>query len=264
MKKQYISLIIIMLLGLTYLSCEYDEDEILQGYQKAAVPVVTDITSSFFNLLDLDNANIAFTLDKKGVPTNSISIQKTFNGQTVTHGEVSNFPANLNISLAEAISGFQGVSLNDLEVGDVISFSFLVNTEDGRTIRSGVAVDAPVSCPSELEGTYEVFIAASNKTYTLQITADGAGQYSIENFNLDFQPDFYDTFTTLPIGASFSDVCNVITLNGTHDFGVQFRGDGTYDPEQDAIIFPSISDAGYGQGPWSNPGAGSYVLQRVN
>lgn len=263
MKKLLIPTFLIFILSLTFLACQYEENEILQPYEKAALPVVSDISSSFFNLLDLENAKVAFKLDKVGVPANSITILKTFKGQTVPHAEVTSFPAEVNMPVSEAISGFQNVALSDLEVGDVISFSFLVNTEDGRTIRSGAGVDAPVSCPSELEGTYEVFIASSNTTYTLNITADGGGQYSIANFNLDFQPDFYDTFEGLPIGASFADVCNEITLNNTHDYGVAFRGVGIYDPEQDAIIFTSISDAGYGQGPWDNSGT-TYVLKRKN
>lgn len=263
MKKLSIPSFLIFVFSLMFLGCQYEEDEILHPYEKAALPVVSEVSSSFFNLLDLENANIGFKLDKVGVPANSITILKTFNGQTIPHSEVTSFPADINIPVSEAISGFQDVTLDDLEVGDVISFSFLVNTEDGRTFRSGTGVDAPVSCPSELEGSYEVFVTASNKTYTLNITADGAGQYSIDNFNLDFQPDFYDTYETLPIGASFADVCNEITLNNTHDFGVAFRGVGTYDPEQDAIIFTSITDAGYGQGPWNNSGT-TYVLKRTN
>lgn len=263
MKNKNINFLLIILMTFSFIGCDYDEDEILQPYEEAALPVVSDVTSSFFNLLDLENANIGFTLDKVGVPVNSITVQKTFKGQTIIHEEVTTLPVNYNISIEEAISGFQNVSLEDLEVGDVITFSFLTNTADGRSIGSGVRVNGALSCPSELEGTYEVFIASSNTTYTLNITADGAGQYSIENFNLDFQPDFYDTFTGLPIGASFEDVCNVVTLNGVHDFGVAFRGEGTYEPEEDAIIFPSVSDAGYGQGPWNNSGNG-YVLKRVN
>lgn len=116
-----------------------------------------------------------------------------------------------------------------------------------------------IRCPSEIPaGEWEANVGG----YVIEIIALGEGNYSIPNMNLDFQPSYYGTFTTLPIGGGFTDVCNEVTFNVEGEHGVIWSGTGTYDAEAQTITVPSFSDPAYGQGPWDNNGEG-YVFTKL-
>lgn len=119
-------------------------------------------------------------------------------------------------------------------------------------------------CPSEIPaGIWSTNVAdPDGGFYEIEIESVGGGEYIIKNFNLDFQPPFYDTFDNLPISGRFADVCNELTLIGTSQYSVTWRGTGVYDQEAQTITFDQVRDPAYGQGPWSNAGQG-YVFTFV-
>jgi hypothetical protein len=266
----------------------------------AVTKVTRNPARTFFNLLNpLQDEFVEFTIDVDGfnvTKINSVDVELVFTEKDRVYDPfqdeyvdsvyapvivktITTFPAVVQITGQEVANALGIASVDDFEVGDAFNVTFPINTADGRRLTvalnselcnqpgqpsfGGCNVAWAVTCPSEIpEGEWEVYVASSNTTYTVNLTSDGGGNYSLDNFNLDYDVSFYDSFNNLPLSAAFSDICNTIILNGTADFGVTWRGQGTYDAATQTITFPSISDPAYGQGPYTNGGAG-YVLTYV-
>lgn len=136
---------------------------------------------------------------------------------------------------------------------EVITDNFTL--EDDLTIafeivEAGVPVSAnygtmvqtlSITCPSEIPlGTWRETTDGGE----VQLTSLGTGLYQFDNFNFDyFAPRFN------PISAQFEDVCNELTLYGDSQYGIQWRGQGVYNPETQTISFPDgVQDLTYGGG----------------
>lgn len=266
----------------------------------AVTQVEVNPTRNFFNLLNpLESEYVEFEITVDGFDVTeiaSVDIEVVFTENDrlydpfqeifvdsvyapVLIETIATFPSTIQISGADMAAALGFASVDDFEVGDSFNATFPINTGDGRRLTvalnselcnqpgqpsfGGCNVAWAVTCPSTIPvGDWEVFVAGTATTYTVSLTDAGGGNYAIENFNLDYDPDFYGTYDQLTLSAAFSDICNVITLNGTANFGVTWRGTGTYDAATQTITFPTISDPAYGQGPWNNGGAG-YVLTKL-
>ena len=298
MKTNKIRYILIVSLVLMYFSCR-DESTLPYPNINEHVGAVTNIEGNpdknFFNALnDLAAEEVEFTIDVNGfniTEVSSVDLELVFTQlgvlldlegnprdsvwAPVLITTINTFPSTVNIT-GQQVADILGIDVDDFAVGDSFQLTFPINTADGRRLTVALNSDLcnepvqpsfggcsflwGISCPSEIPaGTWDVYVVASDVTYGVEITADGAGFYSIANFNLDYQPPFYDTFNNLPISGGFTDVCNTIYLNKVGTYGVQWTGVGTYDPANQTITFAEISDPGYGQGPWDNSGSG-YVL----
>jgi len=272
----------------------------LNDHIGAVTKIAVNPARTFYNLLNpLESEYVEFTVDVDGFDVttiNSVEVEVVFTEKDRLYDPfqeifvdsvydpilirtVTTFPSTVQISgedMAEAL-GFASVA--DFEVGDTFNATFPINTGDGRRLTvalnselcnqpgqpsfGGCNVAWAVTCPSAIPvGAWEVFVAGTATTYTVNLTATGGGAYAIDNFNLDYDLAFYGGFNELPLSAAFSDVCNSIILNGTADFGVTWRGTGTYDAGTQTIMFPSITDPAYGQGPYNN-GGGGYVLTKL-
>jgi hypothetical protein len=249
------------------------------------------------NPLDFDNTDVELTVDAfsdGAVDVENVEIYLTYNyrytvqdsegnDSTVTGSEtrlyqtISGVPANVTFGTEELESLFN-VDRDTFDVGESFDINYTFVTSTGRRINQWSAdicnepayngtcsISVSVSCPTSIpSGSYEVTAYANQNplagtTYTVNIQQGAGTQFSIANFNLDYQTPFYDTFNNLPIGGGFVDVCNEVTLNTVGAFGVFWSGTGTFDPSTNTITFPQIRDVGYGQGPWNNAGNG-YVL----
>ncbi len=298
MKKISLKHILLIVLMLGYFACR-DESTLpypdINEHVGAVTNLETNPDKSFFNALnDLSGEEVEFTIDVNGfniTQVSSVDIELVFTQfgiledlegnprdsiwAPILYTTVSSFPNTVNIT-GQQVADILGLDPDDFAVGDSFILTFPINTSDGRRLTvalnsdlcnepvqpsfGGCSFQWGVSCPSDIpEGIWEVYIVSSDVTYDVEIIDDGAGFYSIPNFNLDFQPPFYDTFDGLPISGGFTDVCNTIFLNKVGDYGVQWTGTGIYDPINQTITFDEISDPGYGQGPWDNSGTG-YVL----
>lgn len=283
---------------LAYFSCR-DESTLpypdINDYAGAVTNVETNPDKNFFNALnDLAAEEVEFSIDVNGfnlTEVNSVDIELVFTQlgilldlegnprdsvwTPVLFSTINTFPSTINIT-GQQVADILGLDINDFAVGDNFQVTFPINTADGRRLTvalnsdlcnepvqpsfGGCSYQWGISCPSEIpEGIWDVYVVASDVTYGVEIVADGGGAYSIPNFNLDYQPGFYNTFDELPITGGFSDVCNTIYLNKSGTYGVQWTGLGIYDPVNQTITFDEISDPYYGQGPWDNTGT-NYIL----
>ena len=260
----------------------------------AVTLVEVDPDNNFFNALEADFASevVNFSIDINGFEVTEVESVDLLLEYTeldgavdpflgvvdsvyapVVLGTITSFPSDISISAADVASAL-GKTVADLEVGDSFVLTFPINTADGRRLTVALASDLcnqpaqpsaggcsvvwTVACPSDIpEGAWETNVPdGGGGFYEIEVQALGAGAYSIPNMNLDYQPPFYGTFTSLPIGGGFQDVCNTITFGRVAEFGVTWSGTGTYDPNTETITVPEIFDPAFGQGPWNNGGAG--------
>ena len=230
-KLSYALFAAITLLGI---ACENNEEDLIQGYKTGAVyPEISDIESSFFDILDVDNAYVKFTADADREMTESISIEKTFRGIKTEFGTFTSLPVEINITAAEAVADLDGISVGDIELGDVFLFEVLVTSKSGFKTRSNVVLRAPVACKSDLTASFSfstVVTAVGNGgdiggcanpvTGTGTFTETGPGIYSISDASFGQ----YDCAwgDTPAVGVTFSDVCNTLTAGGSDQYGLVY------------------------------------------
>lgn len=242
-KNIYLLLFTFITLASVFQSCE--EDLLVDRLtEPGAIPVISDVTSGFFNFNDPATAQIGFSLATKGTDVTSVSILKSINGsEPVAHATISTLPATVNVTLADALSG-TGVALGDVAVGDVVSLIFVCNTADGRALKSGATFDAPVSCPSALAGTYSS-VASGTSTdgccpdpitgfaSTVTLTDLGDGNYEVSDFSGGLYLEWYDVYgitSTNDSPCNIQDVCGTLTIvNTTEPFGTVVTGGGSVD-----------------------------------
>jgi len=224
-------LFLVLVLALGY-GCETNEDDLVQPFKTGAVlPEITEVESSFFDILDVNEAYINFTVDVDMSMAESVTIEKSFRGTTTEVGTFNNVPVNINVTAEEAVSDIDGVSVGDLELGDTFLFEVIVTAKSGVRSRSNVIVNAPVACKSDLGGTF---------TYSTVVTAVGAGgnlggcdnpvtgEASFDEDGAGFYRISDATFgqydcawgDTPAAGVTITDVCNTLTLGGSDQYGL--------------------------------------------
>ncbi|MFA0960869.1 hypothetical protein AB9P05_03625 [Roseivirga sp. BDSF3-8] len=271
----------------------------LDTVEEGIIPRVSIVEGNLglINPNDFDNTDVEFTVDAYSdgyVNIDEVEIYLTYNGFYITedqNGEdsvvefserrlyttIQSVPSNVSFGTAEIESLF-GVDRDTLDVGESFLVDYTYITESGKRIDQWSAdicnesayngtcsFSVGVFCPTEIPaGNYTVTAyrnqnIADPRVYTVSITQGSGTTFDSPNLNLDYQTPFYSTFEGLPISGGFTDVCNTVTLDQPGEFGVIWSGEGTFDPVNNTITFPQISDPGYGQGPWTNAGQG-YVL----
>ncbi|HHH50636.1 MAG TPA: hypothetical protein ENK52_06630 [Saprospiraceae bacterium] len=230
-----------------------------------AYPYVTDVVNGFFDLADIDNASSGFTVNSSvsgDVSVSSIDVMKSFNGgAAVKHATLSGSTAVVSLNIDEATSGL-GVIKDSLALGDEFTFSFVLNTSDGRALTSPVKVGIPMSCISDLAGMYEVtttygahdFLAdLPTNTTTAEIVKEGEGVYSVADFSggLYAADGLYGVaYGTTGFPVTFRDVCNQISWTDQSDpWGAVIPLDGgvnSVDPATGVITISWFCE-GYGE-----------------
>ena len=228
---KYSTFVIMFLLAI---GCETNEDDLVQDYVTGAVfPEITEVNSSFFDILDVSNAYINFTANADTEIAESISIEKTFRGVKTEFGTYTSIPVEINVTAEEAVADIDGVSVGDLELGDVFLFEILVTSKTGFKTRSNVIVNAPVACKSDLSGTYTYStivtsvgdggdIGGCNNpvTGTGSFTEDGAGFYRVSDATFgQYDCAWGDTPAD---GVTITDVCNSLKVGGSDQYGLVY------------------------------------------
>ena len=253
--KNLFYLFVALLAAGSFQACYEEEPLILAEPGVIATP--SNLNPGFFNLTDLDNASVAFTLDTQGeADASSVTIFKSYNGgEPVEHATISTLPTDVTITVAAAVDGL-GISADELEVGDVIALTFEVNTADGRVLRTGgspLLINA--SCPSDLAGTYDVTATGTSTdpccpdqttvTSTVTLTDEGNGLYTISDFSGGLYLEWYDVYgitSTDDSPGTFRDVCNNLTFeNTTEPFNTAVTGTGSVDGSTGVITLSWVN-----------------------
>jgi len=216
-----------------------------------AIPTISG--GGFYDLLDLDNASATFNIDGliegEGATVSSVTVMKSYTGHindstivtgpTVEHVTipVSEIPKSITVTANEAAQNADA-DFTQAKVEDHFNFTFVLNTEDGRALKSGPTISVPLSCPSALAGTYSVVTSGNqgagsgttSGTYegveaTVVIAEVAPGTYSVDDITGGMYPGVWGD---IPVPGEISDVCNNITIQNTVDhYQDTFSGTGT-------------------------------------
>ncbi|MCX6329804.1 MAG: hypothetical protein NTZ85_09895 [Bacteroidia bacterium] len=180
MKKiKIIGLIITFIM--TSLSCEKLPDPAGER-GVAVVPGISDLNPGVFDINDLENAYVQFTVNiPEGVSVTSTTLIGSFNNNhaDVTITELTSFPAVVTITASDVAQEL-GIALADIERGDVFDFELLI-TANGRTTRSTPLV-VPAACvytTSMSTGSYHVNGGDWGSDGNVTLTADPDDPYKI-------------------------------------------------------------------------------------
>lgn len=234
-------------------------------------------TDAFLDLLkitDGDDISISFNASvAQGVPksTDIVGVYRTITGNVYNATLFSNatLPETFTISVSDIVAAFAEINTaSDILLGDVLSITTSFTRSDGAILNiinkdgtknysdniknSGivtVVVDYPVSCPSDIGGTYLVSSTGTgccgvppitNHMYTVTVTDNGGGSYSLS----DYSGGVYDGLFCGPFGicadastGDITDVCGTLSGKNADCCGdeIEFSGtvnvDGTWSVE---------------------------------
>ncbi len=147
---------LIIVLIMMSLSCEELPDPAGER-GVAVVPGISGLNPGVFDVNDLQNAYVRFTVNLPvGTTVSKATLIGSFNNNhaDVTITELTSFPAVVTISSSDAAQKL-GIALADIERGDVFDFELLI-TEGGRTTRS-TPLAVPVACVYTTSYVYRKF-----------------------------------------------------------------------------------------------------------
>ncbi|MCU0456929.1 MAG: hypothetical protein MUE74_11555 [Bacteroidales bacterium] len=148
----------------------------------AAVPGITGLNPGVFDVNDLENSYVHFTVVlAPGTTLPKATLICSFNNDhaDVPITDLTSFPAVVTVTAANAAQKL-GLDLNDLVRGDVFDFELLVTT-NGRTTRSTPLV-VPVACvytTAMSTGSFHSVSADWNSEGDITLTADPDDPYKI-------------------------------------------------------------------------------------
>lgn len=265
-------LLTFLFLATIMVSCDTDggtsEIDLIEG----AVSNIqkNDAAPAFLNLNELNAGNdveITFDVDIKYGDVSSVDVLAFYKAQDTTYGPVtlkagvSDFPVQITVSDADIIAAFDHLSSkSDFELADEIILTTRLYLNDGRVIELlgedgsrnygsdihtssfyNAQVSYPVSCPSDLAGTYNVVSngtntdgqpAAVDLPYTVTLTANGGGSYTISDGVAGVYIFWYSIYGyTFETEGTFTDICGNLTGSWVERFGCQIDLTGTVNPD---------------------------------
>lgn len=252
-----------LLLAVFTMSCESDGGTSNLDLQEGAVPNITKNAElggilDFYKLEDGEDITIGFSVDLHYGATSSADIVGFYRtvdgdlyGPVTLQAGVTQFPAEITMTIEDIIGAFPELTnREDIQVGDqlIVSTKFyladgtelnMINNDGSRNYGSDIHTSAfynaqvtyPVSCPSDLGGTYNVVSsgtntdgqpAAVNHPYTVTVTDNGGGSYSISDGVAGIYQLWYGVYGyTFETVGNFTDICG--DLSGT--WNTSFGGD---------------------------------------
>lgn len=224
--------------------------------------------AAILNLSELNagrSVEIAFTVDQQYGDVASADLIGFYRsgddlfGPVVIESGITEFPMEIILTSEEIIAAFSELnSSEDFELGDELILTTKLYLADGRTINLfddegnrlygsdihtstvyNAQITYPVSCPSDLGGTYNVISdgtstdpgvpgPAVNFPYTVTITDNGGGNYSISDGVAGLYINWYTQYGySFETAGSFSDVCGTLSGSWVEAFGCQVDLTGT-------------------------------------
>lgn len=271
MIKNNIALLLLVFGLFCFTSCE---DEFEKPFEQASLEAahleLGSAEPAFFNKGDFANAASTFNVQAigdGGVTANSVDViayrkNAVTNAQEgpVSVGSLSSASGDFTVTLADLAAGF-GLAEADINVGDIFTFFFEMQTSAGTIVQGGPAGDRsislPVSCPSELAGTYNATATGTSTdvccpdettvTSVVTLTDNGGGVYTFSDFSGGLYFEWYDIYgiTETNSPADLLDVCNTISfVSTTEPFGETLTGSGSVDATTGVITYTWLT--GYG------------------
>jgi hypothetical protein len=166
--KKYLILILTVFALLN--SCTKDEDKWSDTMNDmdvgAAMPYAYFTTPKIFDIANLDQTKIEFSLDVSatGRATNyrKVVLQKRFkSGSYVEHAQYlpGQLPANVSISVDEALTGITGVTKQTLKGGDYFDWRFIMDVPDTLVYSAELAGTFP---------NFRSYFASSPQGFTVE------------------------------------------------------------------------------------------------
>lgn len=249
---QYVILQIIITLFL--FSCDDNGGNSVLTLEDGIVPNMQKdpSTDAFLDLIKLNNGeniSVKFSADIAQGEAVSTDIIATYSA--LSTGDVYNtilfedvtLPNDFTISISDIVTAFTELtSSDDIELGDVLSITTSFVRKDGSVLNLlnadgsdnfstvvknsklfTTVINYPVSCPSDIGGTYLVSSTGigccgvspiTNYQYTVTVTDNGGGSYSLS----DFSGGVYDGLFCGPFGicgdastGDITDVCGALS-----------------------------------------------------
>lgn len=232
--KNILSLTALLLLmtGLVFTSCD---DSVTPPHQQnsgsGALPIVGTPAPNFYDLGDFANAASDITLDIEeygGAQVSSVDVWVSYDGGAAGKMmTVSSFPSDLTWSGPDAAAA-AGVEVDSLELGKIFKFTFTLNMADGTVLVPNTKVDLPLSCPSDLAGTYDVHTVYhqhdflpdySEANIVAEVTQVDDGIYSVEDASggLYSEGPYVDAYGTNGLDFTFREICGQLSWEGQKD-----------------------------------------------
>ncbi len=246
----------IVLLILFTISCEELPDPAGER-DVAIVPDITDLNPGVFDINDLENSYVQFTVNlPEGESEDMVSLICSYNNDhaDVTITEITTFPADLTITSAEVIEKL-GLTLAEIERGDVFDFELLITT-DGRTTRSTPLV-IPAACVYNVNmatGSYHSVSADWNSEGDITLTADPEDPYTIYVSGLEEMEGLVEDLGPLvmyinPITYSVTAPRKPIASDAWGYHNIAYEGSGTFstcDGKYTMLFTISVDEGSWG------------------
>lgn len=243
-------LLLTMVLAIFSVSCEDDGGTSFIPLQEGAVPnmVKSTSTDAFYNLIKLNNGeNVAVTFNAEvaqGSPASAdvVGVYTTAAGSVYSATLFSNvtLPQEFTLAISDIVAAFSEINdASDIQVGDNIAITTRFTLDDGTvlnilnddgtsgtganiqtTVLFTTVINYPVSCPSDLGGTYSVISNGDNTdgqppavdlAYTITLTDNGGGSYTMSDFAAGAYILWYTPYgLTFEQTGTFTDVCGTI------------------------------------------------------
>jgi len=220
MKKISLFAMLALLCVTIFMSCE--EEDTFPFETKGATIAATNV--GFFNFYEINTTTFDFNVSSLGEAISSVNVMKSYNGGTpVLHGTITQTPVAVSITAAQAVEGL-GISVDDLQLGDEIVFTFEDVQTGSGTYPSATSATAKIACLSPLAGTHsyttsDYFCAGDAVTGEVTWAEVGAGVYEIDDWAYGSYQACYggpaQSWGTLQL----SDVCNQLTILGVDNYG---------------------------------------------
>jgi len=253
-------------------SCENDGGTSLVSLSEGAVPnmVKSPVADPIIDLLSIingDPVNLAFSAEVaqgKPVSTDIVGVYKALAGPVynATLFNDVNLPQDFTLTGDDIVAAFAELtSTSDILLGDVLSITARFTMADGTvlniinddgtnntgtniqtTVLFTSVINYPVSCPSDLSGTYLVTSTGvgccgvapiTDYQYTVTVTDNGGGSYALS----DYSGGAYDGLFCGPFGicgdasgGNITDICGTLGGSAPDCCGSTIDFTGTVDP----------------------------------
>ena len=246
----------IVLLILFSISCE-DLPDPAGERGVAIVPGITGLNPGVFDVNDLANAYVQFTVIlAPGTTTSSATLICSFNNDhaDVPISELTTFPATVTMTAAEAAQKL-GIALADIERGDVFDLELLITT-NGRTTRSTPLV-IPVACvysTAMSTGSFHSVSSDWNSEGDITITADPSDPYKLYVSGLEEMEGLVEDLGPLvmyidPVTYSVTVPKKAIVSDAWGYHNLAYEGTGTFSTCDG--IYTMMFDISVVEGTWS-------------